>query len=146
MHTLTAQTRRRAGLLLLAGFLTGSIGCLSVAQHSIKATGRFASAAITSGGNLTGAATSTAIGTAIDVAVGAATKPAAASVVTLIEVPTGIERVVPWKEGLTAYTARRDAALNTAPVAYEVLRGSKTLPAAVGTVLKPGDVLRLLGR
>ena len=118
-------------------------GCtLPMAKHTIRATGRFASAGITSGGNFAGAATSTAIGTGIDIVSGAAHGPTGRKFVTIINPKTGIQQDLLWREGMNIYTARRTLAIKAAPKTYELLRGKKTIAATFDTVLKPDDVVR----
>ena len=113
-----------------------------MAKHTIRATGRFASASITSGGNFAGAATSTAIGTGIDIVSGAAHGPTGKNFVTIINPETGIQQDLLWREGMNIYTARRTLAIKAAPKTYELLRGKKTIAATFDTILKPDDVVR----
>jgi len=121
-------------------------GCTaSMAKKTIRATGRFARASVVSGGNFAGAATSTAIGTGIDIAAGAAgaaTRGAAAQLVTLIHPTTGVAQDLIWREGMNIYTARRALAIRSAPATFELIRGKKTLLATFDTILQPGDVVR----
>ncbi len=118
-------------------------GCtLSMAQHTIRATGRFASASITSGGNFAGAATSTALGTGVDIVSGATHGHKGKKFVTIINPETGIQQDLLWREGMNIYTARRTLAIKAAPKTYELLRGKKTIAATFDTILKPDDVVR----
>lgn len=118
-------------------------GCTSsMAKHTIRATGRFARASVTSGGNFVGAATSTAIGTGIDIASETVTRAAATEFITLIHPKTGVEQDLVWREGMNIYTARRALDIRSAPPTFELLRDNKTLTAKFDTALQPGDVIR----
>ena len=118
-------------------------GCTpSMAKHTIRATGRFARASVTSGGNFVGAATSTAIGTGIDIAAGVVTHPKTTEFITLVHPKTGIEQDLIWRDGMNIYTARRALDIRSAPPTFELLRDNKTLTAKFDTALQPGDVIR----
>ncbi len=123
--------------------LACATGCtLSMAEHTIRATGRFASAAITSGGDVVGAAASTAVGTGLDLINQSSTHPVGGKLVTLVNPETGIRQDLIWREGMNIYTARRTLAITAAPPTYEITRDGRTLEAAYNTVLEPGDVVR----
>lgn len=123
--------------------LACATGCtLSMAEHTIRATGRFASAAITTGGDVVGAAASTAVGTGLDLVHQAATHKVGGQLVTLINPQSGIRHDLIWRQGMNIYTARRTLAIPSAPPAYQILRAGKTIEATYDTVLKPGDVVR----
>ena len=113
-----------------------------MAKHTIRATGRFASASITSWGKFPRPARSTPIGTATDFVSGAAHGPTGRKFVTIINPKTGIQQDLLWREGMNIYTARRTLAIKAAPKTYELLRGKKTIAATFDTILKPDDVVR----
>ncbi len=71
-----------------------------MAKHTIRATGRFARASVTSGGNFAGAATSTTIGTGIDIATGTVTHPKTTELITLVHPKTGVAQNLIWREGV----------------------------------------------
>ena len=53
-----------------------------------------------------------------------------------------LQKVIPWKENLTVYSARRAARL-TGPVGQCLIeRGDETVKANFKTILERGDVLR----
>ena len=111
-------------------------------KHTIRATGRFARASVTSGGNFAGAATSAAIGTGIDIAAGAATRPKTTELITLMHPTTGVAQDLIWREGMNIYTARRALNIRSAPPTFELIRNNKTLTATYDTTLQPGDVIQ----
>ena len=113
-----------------------------MAKHTIRATGRFARASVTSGGNFVDAATSAAIGTGIDIAAAAVTHPKTTEFITLVHPKTGIEQDLIWRDGMNIYTARRALDIRSAPPTFELLRDNKTLTAKFDTALQPGDVIR----
>ncbi len=129
-----------APCLTLLLFWTGCTS--SMAKHTIRATGRFARASVTSGGNFAGAATSTAIGTGIDIASRAVTHPKTTELITLVHPATGVAQDLIWREGMNIYTARRALDIRSAPANFELIRNNKTLPATFDTALQPGDVVR----
>ena len=117
-------------------------GCTSsMAKHTIRATGRFARASVTSGGNFAGAATSTAIGTGIDIATGAVTHPKTTELITLVHPKTGVAQDLIWREGMNIYTARRALDIRFAPSTFKLIRNNKTLTAKFDTALQPGDIV-----
>ena len=129
-----------AACLTLLLFWTGCTS--SMAKHTIRATGRFARASVTSGGNFAGATTSTAIGTGIDIASGAVTHPKTTGLSTLGQSRTGVAQDLIWREGMNIYTARRALDIRSAPANFELIRNNKTLTATFDTALQPGDVVR----
>ncbi len=129
-----------AACLTLLLFWTGCTS--SMAKHTIRATGRFARASVTSGGNFAGAATSTAIGTGIDIATGAVTHPKTTELITLVHPATGVAQDLIWREGMNIYTARRALDIRSAPANFELIRNNKTLTATFDTALQPGDMVR----
>ena len=63
-------------------------------------------------------------------------------IVTVYSEKRGVQKVIPWKENLTVYSARRAARL-TGPVGQCLIeRGDETVKANFKTVLESGDVLR----
>ena len=110
-------------------------------KHTIRATGRFARASVTSGGNFAGAATSAAIGTGIDIAAGAVTRPQTTELITLMHPTTGVAQDLIWREGMNIYTARRALYIRSAPSTFELIRNNKTLTAKFDTTLLPGDIV-----
>ena len=63
-------------------------------------------------------------------------------IVTVYSENRGVQKVIPWKENLTVYSARRAARL-TGPVGQCLIeRGDETVKANFKTVLERGDVLR----
>ncbi len=126
-----------AACLALLLFWTGCTS--SIAKHTIRATGRFARASVTSGGNFAGAATSTAIG--IDIAPGAVAHPKTTELITLVHPKTGIAQDLIWREDMNIYTARRALDIRSAPPTFELIRNNKTLTAKFDTALQPGDIV-----
>jgi len=63
-------------------------------------------------------------------------------VVTLITAGDGSERRVPWKRGITLYSARRTAGLTRVAGKPLVERDGKTYTGKPTSVLLPGDVVR----
>jgi len=131
------------GILVLA--LHISAGCKSATGHSVNAVGRFAVGTLTSGGNPVAGAQNAVIGTAIDVArdpKGEQIEDSRPKIVTVYSERRGVQKVIPWKKGITVYSARRTAQL-TGPVGRcEIERGDETLAGSFKTVLERGDVLR----
>ena len=127
------------GILVLA--LHISAGC-----KSVNAVGRFAVGTLTSGGNPVAGAQNAVIGTAIDVArdpKGEQIEDSRPKIVTVYSERRGVQKVIPWKKGITVYSARRTAQL-TGPVGRcEIERGDETLAGSFKTVLERGDVLRI---
>ena len=121
--------------------LFAAAGCKTVA----KATGRFALGTLTSGGNPVAGAQNAALGAAIDVAsdpkgeIEANKNP---QIVTVYAEAEGLQRVIPWKQGLTVYSVCRLAKKKGAIVSCKIERGDKTMTGNFKTVLEPGDVLR----
>ncbi|MBL67301.1 MAG: hypothetical protein CMO74_02430 [Verrucomicrobiales bacterium] len=127
--------------ILLAMMMAGCTS--SMAKHTFRATGRFARASITSGGNFVGAAINTGIGTGIDIASAALTRaPAGGKLVTVIHPVTGVAQDLLWREGMTIYTARRALNITEAPATFALTRGKKTMAAVFDAALRPGDVVR----
>ena len=61
--------------------------------------------------------------------------------ITLINPETGERKVIPWKPGMTIYTARRKAGIRpTGPP--QLTRAGKLRPAKPATTLNAGDVVR----
>ena len=100
---------------------------------------------LTSGGNPIAGAQSAALGTAIDVArdpKGEQFEDQRPKIVTVYSENRGVQKVIPWKENLTVYSARRAARL-AGPVGRCLIeRGDETVEANFKTVLERGDVLR----
>ncbi len=131
------------GILLLA--LHISAGCKTAAGHSVNAVGRFAMGTLTSGGNPVAGAQNAAIGTAIDVArdpKGKQIEERRPKIVTVYSERRGVQKVIPWKKGITVYSARRAAQLTGSVGKCEIERGDEILPGSFKTVLERGDVLR----
>ena len=121
--------------------LIAATGCGTVA----KATGRFAVGTLTSGGSVTSGAQNAAVGAAVDVATqpkGGEAENAAPKIVTVYSAATGLQQVIPWRKGLTVYSARRTAQMTGAVGLCQIERGDKTLESNFRTTLEPGDVLR----
>ena len=131
------------GLLLLA--LLKVAGCKSAAGHSVNAVGRFAVGTLTSGGNPVAGAQNAAIGTAIDVArdpKGKKSDDRRPRIVTIYSELRGVQKVIPWKKGITVYSARRAALLTGSVGKCEIERGDEIMTANFKTILERGDVLR----
>ncbi len=141
MHYVTCIVVR--GLLLLV--LLKEAGCKSAAGHSVNAVGRFAVGTLTSGGNPVAGAQNAAIGTAIDVArdpKGKKFEDRRPRIVTIYSELRGVQKVIPWKKGITVYSARRAALLTGSVGKCEIERGDKILTGNFKTILERGDVLR----
>jgi len=136
LHHLKTIAGHTALILLLA---LPAAGCRTVA----KATGRFALGTLTSGGNPIAGAQNAALGATLDIATDpkgeleANQKP---QIITLFSEADGVQKILPWIEGLTVYTARRTATI--ASVRCEIERGDEILLGEPKTLLQPGDVLR----
>ena len=116
-------------------------GCGTV----VKATGRFAVGTLTSGGSVTAGAQNAAVGAAVDLATqpkGEAVENVAPKIVTVYSAAAGLQKVIPWRKGLTVYSARRTARMTGAVGLCQIERGDETLESTFRTVLEPGDVLR----
>ena len=131
------------GILLLALYI--SAGCKTAAGHSVNAVGRFAMGTLTSGGNPVAGAQNAAIGTAIDVVrdpKGKQIEERRPKIVTVYSERRGVQKVIPWKKGITVYSARRVAQLAGSVGKCEIERGDVILLGSFKTVLERGDVLR----
>ena len=131
------------GLLLLV--LLKVAGCKSAVGHSVNAVGRFAVGTLTSGGNPVAGAQNAAIGTAIDVArdpKGKKFDDLRPRIVTIYSELRGVQKVIPWKKGITVYSARRAALLTGSVGKCEIERGDEIMTANFKTILERGDVLR----
>ena len=136
MHHVKRIAVHTALILLLA---LPAAGCRSVA----KATGRFALGTLTSGGNPIAGAQNAALGATLDIATdpkGELESNQEPQIVTLFSETDGVQKILPWAENLTVYTARRTAKI--AAAACEIERGDERLPGEPKTQLEPGDVLR----
>ena len=101
---------------------------------------------LTSGGNPVAGAQNAAIGTAIDVArdpKGKQIEERRPKIVTVYSERRGVQKVIPWKKGITVYSARRAAQLTGSVGKCEIERGDEILPGSFKTALERGDVLRL---
>ena len=110
-----------------------------------KATGRFAVGTLTSGGSVTAGAQNAAVGAAVDLATqpkGGEVVNAAPKIVTVYSAATGLQKIIPWREGLTVYSARRKAQMTGAVGPCKIERGDETFESTFRTVLEPGDVVR----
>jgi len=108
-----------------------------------KTVVRFATGTITSGGNPVAGAQNAAVGLAVDAVTdtgGEATQEL--QIITVLVPETGLQKVVPWREGMTVYTARRAAGLARPPGPCEIERGDELIGATPQAQLEPGDVLR----
>ena len=86
-----------------------------------------------------------AVGAAIDVATnpnGEEGGNVTPKIVTVYSVATGLQKVIPWREGLTVYSARRKAQMTGAVGPCKIERGDETFESTFRTVLEPGDVVR----
>ena len=63
-------------------------------------------------------------------------------IITVLVPETGLQKVVPWREGMTVYTARRAAGLNRPPGPCKIERGDEQIDGTNKAILEPGDVLR----
>ena len=127
--------------VVLGQLLFVATGCGTVA----KATGRFAVGTLTSGGSVTAGAQNAAVGVVVDLAPqpkGREAENAAPKIVTVYSASTGLQKIIPWREGLTVYSARRTAQMTGAVGLCQIERGDKTLESNFRTTLEPGDVLR----
>ncbi len=61
--------------------------------------------------------------------------------ITLIHPKTGERKIIPWKSGMTIYTARRKAGIRPTGLP-QLTRAGKLRPANPATALQPGDVIR----
>ncbi len=126
---------------MLGQLLFVATGCGTVA----KATGRFAVGTLTSGGSVTSGAQNAAVGVVVNLASqpkGREAENAAPKIVTVYSASTGLQKIIPWREGLTVYSARRTAQMTGAVGLCQIERGDKTLESNFRTTLEPGDVLR----
>ena len=122
----------------------GALGLLLFAA-GCKTVVRFATGTITSVGNPVAGAQNAAVGLAVDVVTNPGGEAAQAPQIITVLVPkTGLQKVVPWREGMTVYTARRTAGLNRPPGPCKIERGDEQLDGTPKAILKPGDVLRFL--
>ena len=125
----------------LSLLLFAATGCGTVA----KATGRFAVGTLAAGGSVTAGAQNAAVGAAVDLATqpkGGEEENAAPKIVTVYSAATGLQQVIPWRKGLTVYSARRTARMIGAVGLCQIERGDEILESTFRTVLEPGDVLR----
>ena len=84
-----------------------------------------------------------AVGLAVDVVTNPGGEAAQAPQIITVLVPeTGLQKVVPWREGMTVYTARRTAGLNRPPGPCKIERGDEQIDGTPKVILEPGDVLR----
>lgn len=119
------------------GLLLFAVGCKTVV--------RFATGTITSGGNPVTGAQNAVVGLAVDVATNPGGEAAQVPQIITVLVPeTGLQKVVPWREGMTVYTARRTAGLNRPPGPCKIERGDEQLDGTNKALLEPGDVLRFV--
>ena len=82
----------------------GALGLLLFAA-GCKTVVRFATGTITSGGNPVPGAQNAAVGLAVDVAANPGGEAAQVPQIITVLVPeTGLQKVVPWREGMTVYT------------------------------------------
>ena len=82
-----------------------------------------------------------AVGLAVDVATNPDGEAAEVPQIITVLVPeTGLQKVVPWREGMTVYTAR----LNRPPGPCKIERGDEQLDGTNKALLEPGDVLRFV--
>jgi len=110
-----------------------------------KATGRFAVGTLTSGGSVTAGAQNAAVVATVDLTTqpkGGEAVNVAPKIVTVYSAATGLQKIIPWREGLRVYSARRTARMTRAVGLCQIERGDETLESTFRTVLEPGDVLR----
>ena len=82
-----------------------------------------------------------AVGLAVDVVTNPGGEAAQAPQIITVLVPeTGLQKVVPWREGMTVYTSR----LNRPPGPCKIERGDEQLDGTNKALLEPGDVLRFV--
>ena len=106
-----------------------------------KTVVRFATGTITSGGNPVAGAQNAAVGLAVDVVTSPGGEAAAEPQIITVLVPeTGLQKVLPWREGMTVYTAR----LNRPPGPCKIERGDEQINGMPKAILEPGDVLRFI--
>ena len=72
------------------------------------------------------------------------TATAEPQIITVLVPETGLQKVLPWREGMTVYTARRAAGLNRPPGPCKIERGDEQLAGTNKALLEPGDVLRFV--
>ena len=139
------RARARFGLHYVTRIVChGALGLLLFAA-GCKTVVRFATGTITSGGNPVAGAQNAAAGLAVDVVTNPGGEAAQASQIITVLVPeTGLQKVVPWREGMTVYTARRAAGLNRPPGPCKIERGDEQLDGTNKAILEPGDVLRFV--
>lgn len=138
MHHVKRNAVHAALILLL---LFAAAGCRTVA----KATGRFALGTLTSGGNPIAGAQNAALGATLDIATdpkGELEANQQPQIITLYSEADGLQKILPWKKGITVYTARRTANLQPRPGPCTIERGDESLAGEAQTLLEPGDVLR----
>ena len=130
-----SQTMKTLIRVICFGLPAICLGCTTQATTTIKATGAVAKSTIEVGSKVA----KTAVGATIDLA-GSAFRQSA---VTVIDTGTGLSHKVPWKEGLSASGAAEVAAIKKANKAIEIVRDIQRIKADAGTILKPGDVVRI---
>ena len=86
---------------------------------------------------------------AVGLAMDAVTDPggtttAEPQIITVLVPETGLQKVLPWREGMTVYTARRTAGLNRPPGPCKIERGDVQIDGTPKAILEPGDVLRFI--
>jgi hypothetical protein len=122
----------------------GALGLLLFAM-GCKTVVRFATGTITSGGNPVAGAQNAAVGLAMDAVTDpGGTTTAEPQIITVLVPETGLQKVLPWREGMTVYTARRTAGLNRPPGPCKIERGDEQLDGTPKAILEPGDVLRFI--
>jgi hypothetical protein len=110
-----------------------------------KTVVRFATGTITSGGNPVAGAQNAAVGLAMDAVTDpGGTTTAEPQIITVLVPETGLQKVLPWREGMTVYTARRTAGLNRPPGPCKIERGDEQIDGTPKVILEPGDVLRFI--
>ncbi len=112
-------------------------GCGTVA----KAIGRLAVGTLTTGGNVTVGAQNVAVDLATQPKVGEA-ENATSKIVAVYSAATGLQKVIPSREGLTVYSARRTAQMTGAVGLCQIVWGDETFESNFWTTMEPGDVLR----
>ena len=124
----------------------GALGLLLlVAAAGCKTVVRFATGTITSGGNPVAGAQNAAVGLAMDAVTDpGGTTTAEPQIITVLVPETGLQKVLPWREGMTVYTARRTAGLNRPPGPCKIERGDEQIDGTPKVILEPGDVLRFI--
>jgi hypothetical protein len=126
----------------------GALGLLLIfSAMGCKTVVRFATGTITSGGNPVAGAQNAAVGLAVDAVTNPGGEAAQApQIITLLVPETGLQKVLPWREGMTVYTARRTAGLNRPPGPCKIERGDEQLDGTNKALLEPGDVLRFVSQ